>query len=44
MTSRGPTTGQNCYVTFVFSAVPEEGDKITSGCITPAFLWAHDWT
>ena len=36
--SRGPTTGQNCYVTLAFSGVPRRGDKIRGGYITPCLL------
>ena len=33
LSSRGPTSGRNCYVTPAFSGVPNKGDKIKSGCI-----------
>ena len=39
--SRGPTRGWNRYVTPAFSGVPSKGDKIRSGCLTPAFSGAH---
>ena len=35
--SRGATSGRKCYVTPAFSGVPKQGDKIRSGCLTPAF-------
>ena len=39
--SQGPTSGQNCYVTSLFSGVPSKVDKIQKGYLTPAFLGAH---
>ena len=36
-----PTRGRKCYVTLVFTGVPNEGDKIRSGCLTLAFSEAH---
>ena len=41
MPSRGPTRGQNCYVTLAFLGIPPKGDKIRSGCLTFAFSGAH---
>ena len=41
--SRGPISGQSCYVTPTFSWVPKSGDKIKSGYLTPAFSGAHKW-
>ena len=41
--SRGPTRGQNCYVTPAVSGVSNEGDKIKSGYLTNAFSGAHNW-
>ena len=32
-----------CYVTPAFSGHPKIGDKIRSGCLTPAFPGAHKW-
>ena len=32
---------QNCNITPVFSGVPNKGDKITNGYITPAFSGAQ---
>ena len=34
--SREPTSGRNCYLTLAFLGVSGRGDKIKSGCITPA--------
>ena len=39
--SRGPKRGQNCSVTPAFSGVPNKGDKIRSGYLTPAFSGAQ---
>ena len=41
--SRGHKRGRNCYVTPAFSGVPiaKRGDKIQTGCLTPAFLGAQ---
>ena len=41
--SRGPKRGQNCYVTPLFSGVPnaKHGEKFRSGCLTPAFSGAQ---
>ena len=41
--SRGPMSGRNCYVTLAFLEVPDKGDKIRSGCLTPAFSGAYKW-
>ena len=41
--SRGPTSGRKGYITPAFLAVPKQGDKISSGCLTPAFSGAHGW-
>ena len=41
--SWGPTSGPKCYVTYAFSGVLKQGDKIRSGCLNPAFLGAHKW-
>ena len=38
--SRGPTSGQKCYVTPTFSGVPKRGDKIRIGSLTLAFSGA----
>ena len=40
--SRGPKRGQNCYVPPAFLGVPNKGDKITNGCLTPAFSGAPE--
>ena len=34
--SRGAKSGRNCYITLAFLGVPNKGDKIRSGYITPA--------
>ena len=39
--SRGPKSGRRCYITPAFSGVPNKGDKIRIGCLTPAFLEAR---
>ena len=41
--SRGPTSGRKCYATPAFLGVPKQGDKIRSGCLTPAFSGGHKW-
>ena len=41
MPSLRPKRGQISYITIVFSGVPNKGDKMRSGCLTPAFSWAH---
>ena len=41
--SRGRKIGRNRYVAVVLLGVPENGDKMTSGYITPAFSGAQDW-
>ena len=41
--SRGPTNGLNCYTTRALSGVPNKGDKIRNGYLTPAFSGAHKW-
>ena len=41
--SSGPTSGRKCYVTTTFSGVPQQGDKIRSGCLSPALFGAHKW-
>ena len=41
--SRGPTRGCNCSVRPAFSGVAKQGNKIRSGCLTPAFSGAHTW-
>ena len=38
--SRGPKRGHNCCLTLAFSRVTNEGDRIGSGCLTPAFSGA----
>ena len=38
-----PTRGRKCYLTLAFSGVPNEGDKIRSGCLTPVFSRVHKW-
>ena len=42
--SCGPTSGRKSYVTSSFPEVPEQGDKIKSGCLTPFFSGGHKWT
>ena len=44
LASRGTIRGRKCYVTRAFSRIPKTGDKITSGCLTPAFSGGHKWT
>ena len=41
--SRGPKRGRNCYVSPALSGVPnaKRGEKIRSGCLTPAFSGAQ---
>ena len=39
--SQGPKGGRNCYVTPAFSRVPQKGDTIRIGCLTPAFSGAR---
>ena len=41
--SWGPKRGRNCYITLTFSGstMPSAGNKITSGCLTLAFLEDH---
>ena len=39
--SWGPTSGPKCYVTYAFSGVAKQGDKIRSGSLNSAFLGAH---
>ena len=36
--SWGAKTGWICYTTPAFSGVPNKGDKIRIGCLTPTFL------
>ena len=38
---RGPKGGHRCYVTPAFSGSPTKGNKITRGCLTPAFSGAQ---
>ena len=42
--SRGPKKGRKCYVIPAFSGVPnaKRGEKIRSGCLTPAFSGAQN--
>ena len=37
LSSQGPKRGPKCYVTLAFSGVPEKGEEIKSGYLTPAF-------
>ena len=37
-------SGRDCFVTSALSGVPNIGDVITSGCISPAFLVGPLWT
>ena len=40
-----PKRVRKCYVTLAFSGVPnaKRGEKIRSGCLTPAFEGDHKW-
>ena len=40
--SHGPKRGWKCYVTPAFLGVPNKGDKMRSGGLTPAFSGAHN--
>ena len=41
LSSRGHKKGRKCYVTPAFLGPPTKGNKIKSGCLTPAFSGAH---